>query len=309
MLRSAEPETNECTPWAVADGRIVLGVCCQKCSYDLRSLEITGKCPECGEPILPSLRQNRLCFAPVAWHQRIKRSGHPAITGFVIMIVLLIASVFIAQLVPWEYRFLAATSAIAAPTVLTFGLIWSTFLGTPRVIPFEHGPIDLGPSIWVPRIACLVFPSCILTLVLGAFVGIDSTFVVTVLVVGALLAACIWAIGTQYFAWHLIKAVGEPDIAKLLERAFSAALVAVAIALVATLVNLAFEPVRQSLVAGVTIVVSFLVSLAYVLYYLVRFGFQSERSFSLSLKQAKAIQESREQITTPPTVAHPHPQV
>jgi hypothetical protein len=55
MVRTREP--------AVTSGLIEAVVRCAACEYDLRGLEASGACPECGRPITESLRGHRLQFS------------------------------------------------------------------------------------------------------------------------------------------------------------------------------------------------------------------------------------------------------
>jgi serine/threonine protein kinase len=40
---------------------------CSHCDYNLRGLNSSSRCPECGEPLSTSLHQSRLVFAPISW--------------------------------------------------------------------------------------------------------------------------------------------------------------------------------------------------------------------------------------------------
>ena len=46
-------------------------VLCMSCGYNLRGLLAGGQCPECGEPIGPSLRPDRLRLADPSWLAKI----------------------------------------------------------------------------------------------------------------------------------------------------------------------------------------------------------------------------------------------
>src|SRR5262245_45311864 len=56
-----------------ANGRVAVDAPCLRCGYNLRSLEATGYCPECRAPVITSLQQGLLRFAPTVWTRRIAR--------------------------------------------------------------------------------------------------------------------------------------------------------------------------------------------------------------------------------------------
>ena len=56
-----------------ADGRVCVDAPCLNCGYNLRTLLTTGLCPECGQPVMPSLRGDLLRFAPPRWVRGLAR--------------------------------------------------------------------------------------------------------------------------------------------------------------------------------------------------------------------------------------------
>lgn len=61
------PRTKDtrCTPALDADGSIAANVPCIKCSYNLRTLQPAGNCPECGTPVASSVSGTVLrCLSP-----------------------------------------------------------------------------------------------------------------------------------------------------------------------------------------------------------------------------------------------------
>jgi len=59
-------------PPAPTDGTIDHDVECIKCGYNLRGLNRSGRCPECGTEISPSMRGDLLKFAAPDWLRKVK---------------------------------------------------------------------------------------------------------------------------------------------------------------------------------------------------------------------------------------------
>ena len=58
-----------------ADGRVMGDLACAECGYNLRMLESTGNCPECGMAVVVSARRDRLSDAPGGWLRGITRGA------------------------------------------------------------------------------------------------------------------------------------------------------------------------------------------------------------------------------------------
>lgn len=68
------PAPNVETAPAAAPDTIVVDLPCAGCTYNLRGLSVSGRCPECGKPIQASVAPERLLFADRDWLRRL-RSG------------------------------------------------------------------------------------------------------------------------------------------------------------------------------------------------------------------------------------------
>ena len=66
------------------------GAACLGCSYDLGGLNNSGACPECGKPIIESLRGNYLQYADPEWFETLIRGSRMTARGFWIAIAALI---------------------------------------------------------------------------------------------------------------------------------------------------------------------------------------------------------------------------
>src|SRR4051812_6750983 len=60
--KSEELESIRATPTVGLDGRVDADIPCRQCGYNLRTLQPNGTCPECGLPVLPSLRWQHLAY-------------------------------------------------------------------------------------------------------------------------------------------------------------------------------------------------------------------------------------------------------
>jgi hypothetical protein len=63
---------------------------CRKCQYNLRSLSLAGRCPECGTPVGLSIKGDLLCYSEPLWLHSLRRGTNCTVGGIVIDIVALI---------------------------------------------------------------------------------------------------------------------------------------------------------------------------------------------------------------------------
>lgn len=69
------------------DGRLVDSRLCRKCKYDLRGVEASGVCPECGKPVAESISGPLLKYGPVSYVKRLLRGNALAGNGLLAVIL------------------------------------------------------------------------------------------------------------------------------------------------------------------------------------------------------------------------------
>ena len=99
---------------------LVADVPCVKCDYNLRGLSADGRCPECGEAVVSSLRPDRLMFADRTWLTRIARG---------------LTMIYIAvPAVPFLVLLVAVTGTLLAAFVLGPVLSFWSDVGTSMIV-------------------------------------------------------------------------------------------------------------------------------------------------------------------------------
>lgn len=124
------------TPPPFTSAVVKQGATCLGCSYDLGGLNNSGACPECGMPIIQSLRGNSLQYADPEWFQKLVRGSRMTALGFWIAIAALIC-VAMLMIISLMYsvdltlspngfmeHVLAILTALAVVTI-PLGWIWS----------------------------------------------------------------------------------------------------------------------------------------------------------------------------------------
>jgi hypothetical protein len=75
----------ESTPSALAEATVVLvDTPCRKCQYNLRSLSVEGRCPECGTPVGLSIKGDLLRYSVPSWLRTLRRGVVCIIAGTVV---------------------------------------------------------------------------------------------------------------------------------------------------------------------------------------------------------------------------------
>ena len=111
--------------------RVSHGVFCIGCEYDLRGINPTANCPECGLSVETSMQGNALALHGLAWVRRVANGAGWCAVGH--------AGYFVAILVGWFFPLLAwhlyAQSGIGAISGLVMGLAWAMAL-VPSVLGY-----------------------------------------------------------------------------------------------------------------------------------------------------------------------------
>lgn len=71
----------------MADGTVVLDIPCRKCAYNLRGLNVNGRCPECGAPVGFSVQGDYLQFSSPEWLDTLAKGASLFLLGIIVMIV------------------------------------------------------------------------------------------------------------------------------------------------------------------------------------------------------------------------------
>lgn len=173
-----------------AEGLVAADIPCRKCSYNLRSLRVMGRCPECGTPVGLSIQGDHLRFCDPAWLARVAM-------GLGIM--------FVASLV-------GTTLTVVSPitTILRFGpLVGPEFMavvalvglvGTWMMTAPDPGAVAERPGVdarrfarWAVAVALLGNITALLRAQLTSLGGTFPLFLLVYLLFAAVAVVAEWA--------------------------------------------------------------------------------------------------------------------
>lgn len=119
------------------DGTILVDKVCHKCSYNVRGLNVNGRCPECGTPVGISLYGGLLRYAEPEFVDKLRRGMNLTITGIVATIVGVVVSMVLSFAMGQEAaQVLATLLGFAAWVLIAVGAWYVT----------EPDPSGIGES-------------------------------------------------------------------------------------------------------------------------------------------------------------------
>lgn len=89
------PYFNQTGAGVDASGQVVSDLPCRKCGYNLRGLNTTGRCPECGTAVGFSVQGDLLRFCEPTWVDTLKNGLNLIIAGIVVIILGVITAIFL----------------------------------------------------------------------------------------------------------------------------------------------------------------------------------------------------------------------
>ncbi|MCH8822373.1 MAG: hypothetical protein IH984_02580 [Planctomycetes bacterium] len=167
-----------------ADGRLDEDVVCRSCEYNLRSLTLQDKCPECDTPIKLSLQTSLLRFSDLAWIKRVR-------SGITFMIVYV--SIYILYFASWDlYSILGGTVFQRTPAVrIVFSIVILVLqiIAILRITKLEPGWQKTNSKVTARKLAriCLL-----LAAVIGTFSSNPQWFIYFIPYITLILALSMW---------------------------------------------------------------------------------------------------------------------
>ena len=164
-----------------ADGTVVIDAACRRCGYNLRTLHVHARCPECDMQVATSVRGDELIYCDPAWLAKLALGGRLLLVSWMAIPLMVLAAAV--------YRPLAALVVAAAGAGMLMGT-WMLTIPDPagtgeawygrtrrlaRWLPFAaaaapllEGLGDAAPTGAVPRDVAFTLLSMVIYLALLA---------------------------------------------------------------------------------------------------------------------------------------------
>lgn len=110
-------------PLSIVDpsGAIADDLPCRKCAYNLRTLPLTGRCPECGTPVEFSAQGDLLRFSDPAWLGTLHRGVVLLLSGIAVMIIGGIVAALLTAALPGLGQVMNALTGLAGYGLMVAG--------------------------------------------------------------------------------------------------------------------------------------------------------------------------------------------
>jgi hypothetical protein len=138
-------------------GQVVADLSCRKCGYNLRGLNINGRCPECGTAVGYSAQGDLLRFCDPDWVETLRRGATFIIAGIAVIFLGVIVGIGLGAAIGASGGGLAILPVLMAIIVVVgyaLGLIGWWSITTPD--PSGLGEDTYGTSRKIIRVALLV---------------------------------------------------------------------------------------------------------------------------------------------------------
>ena len=176
--------TNYASPPAApldAAGNVVIDLPCRKCAYNLRTLSINGRCPECGTAVGFSAQGDLLRFSDPGWVMTLHRGVVLILAGIAVMILGGILAAVVGAMSAGLGQVLSAVVQLGSAVLMVVGSWWLT-----EPDPSGLGEDRYGTSRQVIRMTLLIgVASQVLTL-LATVVPLPSSVAIGLLIFAGL---------------------------------------------------------------------------------------------------------------------------